>query len=95
MFIAIIPSLLITSGWLLISCGLSTILSLYFSKFLKNSSILSQEIVKDVPDAHLTFPASIRSKIEFCKTSEYTVKSSKSESFKHSKTAFETLPTPA
>ncbi len=51
--------------------------------------------VIELPEAKLSLPASIRSKVESCSTSEYIVRSSNGESIKPHITALAMLPMPA
>src|SRR5690625_1039444 len=88
------PKRRINSGWLDTSCERNTILSLYFFKSSCNDSSRFLDKENAVADANETTPASIKSKIPSCKTSENTFTSLNSESFIPFKTAFATDPTP-
>src|SRR5699024_1693790 len=90
----IIPNRRITSGWFDTSCGRNTILSLYFFKSSFNVSTRFFDNENAVAEANLTTPASIKSKIPSCNTSENTSISLNGESFIPLKTAFATEPTP-
>src|SRR5690625_3560608 len=88
------PKRRISSGWLDTSRDLKTILSLYFFKSSFNDSSRFFDKENAVADAKETTPASIRSKIPSCKTSEKTFTSLNSDSFIPLRTAFATEPTP-
>ena len=59
-----------TSGLLLISMGLNTILSFRVSTFFRNSCIFLGDMVMAVEEAASTLPHSMRSTRESCITSE-------------------------
>src|SRR5699024_11218406 len=74
-------------------CGRNTICSLYLAKSSPNDSTRFFDNENAVADANLTTPASIKSKIPSCRTSEYTSISLNCESFIPLNTAFATEPT--
>ena len=94
-FIAIIPKRRTISGWFEISWGRNTSLSLYCSKLLNTCALQRSDKTIELPDAKLSLPASIRSNVESCSTSEYIVRSLKSESSSPIITALAMLPMPA
>src|SRR5699024_7886732 len=89
-----IPNRRMISGWFETSCGRNTICSLYLAKSSPNDSTRFFDNENAVADANLTTPASIKSKIPSCRTSEYTSISLNCESFIPLNTAFATEPTP-
>ena len=84
-----------TSGWLLTSCGRRTRRSLYFSSSANTCRPFSSDRVIDEPEAKSSLPASNRSKVESCSTSEYMVRPLNGPSIRPASTALAMVPMPA